>query len=173
MNTNVIDFYQQEQRRIHGELREAVEKLSFNEWHFLPSNNSKHIAFIFLHSVRTEDNVLRFILQGRPPIWDAEKWFTRLNLPERLQGNEATPTDARRITIKDPSLLLQYAERVWQHSEAYLASITDGGLAQAERIITVHPLGNIPALQVIGQVCISNMFKHLGEINMLLNAQGK
>lgn len=170
---DIIGFYRQEQRRIHTGLREAVQALTSDEWHFLLPGTGNHIAFTFLHCVRTEDNVFRFILRGRPPIWNAKKWYESLGLPERIQGTGLSTDEARHLIVNDPPLLLQYAEQVWQDSEIYLASITDGGVALANRIITVNPLGNMPALQVIGQVCISHFFLHLGEIYALLGAQGK
>lgn len=170
---DIISFYRQEQRRVHVALQEAVHELTTDEWHFLLPGAGNHIAFTFLHCIRTEDNVYRFILQGRPPIWNEDKWHEILHLPERLQGTSMSIADARRIFIHEPASLLQYAEQVWRDGETYLSSIQDGGSALADRIIHVNPLGNMPALQVIGQVCISDLFIHLGEIHTLLGAQGK
>jgi len=68
---------------------------------------------------------------------------------------------------------MQYVEQVWQEFEQYLASISDGGAELSERIVTVRPLGNMPAIMVIGQVCITHCFIHLGEIATLLGELGK
>jgi hypothetical protein len=54
-----------------------------------------------------------------------------------------------------------------------LAGITDGGAELSERIVTVKPLGEMPAIQTIGQVCISHLFIHLGEIALLRGTMGK
>jgi hypothetical protein len=68
---------------------------------------------------------------------------------------------------------LQYAEQVWQEFEEYLASVTDGGAELSERMVTVKPIGTIPAIIAIGRICITHLYTHLGEIAALLGAQGK
>ena len=62
---------------------------------------------------------------------------------------------------------------MWREFEAYLAAVTDGGAELSERVVTVKPLGDMPALQAVGQVCISHNFIHLGELALLRGAMGK
>ena len=84
------------------------------------------------------------------------------------------PTEeARAIRITDPVLFMEYVEEVWREFEAYLADITDGGAELSVRMVTVKPLGDMPAIQTIGQVCISHLFIHLGEIALLKGTMGK
>lgn len=170
---NIVDFFIAEQKRLHHEFRSIVDHLTLDEWHYALPGTTNHIAFMFMHSVRTEDNVLRYILQGRNPIWNEGNWHERLNLPARFQGTGMATEQAQAIRISDPALFLQYTDQVWQEFEQYLASIQDGGAALSERIVTVKPLGDMPAIQVIGQVCISHLFMHLGEISQVIGAQGK
>jgi len=170
---NIIDFFRIEQKRLHAELRSSVRDLTVDEWHYIVPGTCNHIAFLMWHCVRTQDNILRFILQGRPPIWNEGNWHERLKLPSRVQGTGMVTDEAHSLHIADPALFMQYAEEVWQEYEAYLASISDGGAELGERIVKVKPLGEMPALRAIGQVCISHLFTHLGEIAALLGAQGK
>jgi hypothetical protein len=67
---NIIDFFLMEQQRLHSWMRTGVSDLTVDEWHYQGAGVSNSIAFIVWHCVRTEDNILRFILQGRPPIWN-------------------------------------------------------------------------------------------------------
>jgi hypothetical protein len=84
------------------------------------------------------------------------------------------PTEeARALHIADPALFMQYAEEVWREYEDYLAGITDGGAALSERMVKVKPLGDMPAILIIGQVSISHLFTHYGEISLLRGALGK
>jgi hypothetical protein len=170
---NIIDFYRREQKRLHEGLRSSVSGLTLAEWHYTMPGTGNHIAFLMWHCVRTEDNILRFILQGRPPLWNEEHWSERLGLPPRVQGTGMETAEAQTLHIADPSLFMQYVEQVWREYEEYLASITDGGAELAEQIVKIKPVGTLPALQAIGQVCISHLFTHLGEITLLLGAQGK
>jgi len=164
---NIIEFFQHEQRRLHEWMREAVRDLTLQEWNTVPVGTGNSIAFLFWHAVRTEDNILRFILQGRPPIWTEENWHARLGLPERVQGTRMSTTDAQALYLADAALFMTYVERVWREYEAYLANITDGGVELAKRMVTIKPLGEMSCTQAIGQVCISHLYTHYGEIALL------
>jgi len=170
---NIIDFFRIEQQRLHEELRASVRDLTVDEWHYTLGGTGNTIAYLLWHCVRTEDNILRFILQGRPTIWNEGQWDVRLGLPPRAQGTGMPTAEAQALRINDPALFLRYAEQVWQEFAAYLAGITDGGAELSARIVTVKPLGQLPAIQVIGQVCLTHLFTHYGEITQLLGAQGK
>lgn len=170
---NIIEFFAAEQIRLHEALRTSVKDLTLDEWHYMIPGTGNHIAFNLLHCVRTEDNILRYILQGRPPLWNEGNWHERLDLPPRVQGTGMATGDARSLHISDPALFMQYVEEVWREFEQYLAGVKDGGAELSERMVTVRPLGDMPAIIAIGQVCISHLFTHLGEITLLLGAQQK
>lgn len=170
---DIIDFFRVEQKRLHEALRSSVQDLSVDEWHYAPGGTCNHIAFLMWHSVRSEDNILRFILQGRPPIWNEDDWYERLGLPPRVQGTGMAVEEARKFRIADPGLFMQYAEEVWREFEEYTASVTDGGAELSQRIVTVKPVGEMSAIQAIGQVCITHCFAHYGEIAYVLGEMGK
>jgi hypothetical protein len=109
------------------------------------------------------------------PRWNEEGWDTRLALPKRTQGTGMSTHDAQSLRINDPALFLQYAEAVWQEYETYLANITDGGAELSARMVTIKPVGEMCALQAIGQVTLSHLLTHCGEISLLrgiLDKQG-
>lgn len=170
---NIIDFFIIEQKRLHAAMRDSVSDLTLDEWHYMPEGRGSSIAFLVWHCVRTEDNILRFILQGRSPIWVEGNWHERLNLPPRVQGTGMATDEARAFRIADPALFMQYANAVWQEFEDYTAAIHDGGAELSERVVTIKPLGSMPAILAIGQVCISHLLMHFGEIALLRGAQGK
>ena len=169
---DIIDFFRAEQKRLHQEMRKSISGLTSEEWHYSLEGSTNSIAFLAWHCVRTEDNILRFILQGRPPIWNEGNWHARLNLP-RVQGTGMATEEARSFHLADTALFMQYAEEVWREYEAYLGGISDGGAALSERIVTVKPVGEMPAVRAIGQVCISHLFIHYGEIAVILGTMGK
>jgi hypothetical protein len=170
---DIIDFYRLEQKRLHSWMRTSLTDLTPADWHHMQEGNSNSIAFLVWHCVRTEDNILRFILQGRQPIWNEGNWHERLGLPPRVQGTGMATEEARKFHIADPALFMQYVNEVWQEFESYLAGINDGGAELSEKIVTVKPLGDMPAIQVIGQVCISHLFIHYGEISLLRGTLSK
>jgi len=170
---DIIDFYRLEQKRVHDWTHRGISDLAPDEWHYVIEGNGNNIAFLVWHCTRTEDNILRFILQKRPTIWMDGNWHERLDLPPRVQGTGMPTEEARALRIADPALFIEYVEEVWREFEAYLAGITDGGVELSERVVTVKPLGDMPAIQAIGQVCISHLFIHYGELALLRGAMGK
>jgi DinB superfamily len=170
---DIIDFYRLEQKRVHSWMRRSIRDLTPEEWNQTIEGVGNNIAFLVWHCVRTEDNILRFILQKRPTIWGDGNWNERLGLPPRVQGTGMQTEEARALRIANPTLFMEYAEEVWREFEAYLAGITDGGAELSVRMVTVKPLGDMPAIQTIGQVCISHQFIHLGEIALLKGTMGK
>ena len=170
---DIIDFYRHEQKRLHHAMGESVSDLTPEEWNHTIEGRGNSIAFLVWHCARTEDNILRFILQGRSTIWAEGHWHERLNLPPRVQGTGMATEEARSFHISDLALFMQYVNEVWREYESYLAGITDGGAALSERNVTVKPLGDMPAILAIGQVCISHCFIHLGEISLLRGTLGK
>jgi hypothetical protein len=174
MHMNIIDFFRAERRRLHEELRASVNDLTIDEWHYTIPGAGNHIAFLMWHMVRTEDGILRYILQERPPIWNEGRWHERLGLPPRVQGTGMSTEDAHALRINDPALFMEYAEQVWREFEEYLASITDGGALLSERIVTIQLLGKqMNALSMIGEICLTHLFAHLGEIMLLRGTLGK
>lgn len=172
---NIIEFFLHEQKRLHQWMREAVTDLTLEEWNTVPVGKGNSIAFLMWHAVRTEDNILHFILQGRAPLWNTGGWHERLHLPTRVQGTGMSTDESHAFRINDPELFMVYAEEVWSAYEAYLAGITDGGAELSTRMVMVKPLGEMPAIMSIGQVCISHLFTHYGEIALLrgqFNKQG-
>ena len=77
---DIINYFRLEQTRIHNWTRLALEDLTPEEWHHTIAGSANSIAFLVWHTARTEDNILRFILQGRPPIWNENNWHERLNV---------------------------------------------------------------------------------------------
>src|SRR5215472_15656734 len=100
---NLIEFYRIEQKRLHDAQRASVSDLSEEEWHTQLPGTTNHIAFLLWHSVRTEDNILRFILQGRPPVWNEGKWHEQLGLPPRVQGTGMATEEAHTLHIGNPA----------------------------------------------------------------------
>jgi DinB superfamily len=170
---NIVDFYLLEQQRLHDWMRNSVSDLTPEEWHFIGQGNSNNIAFLVWHCARTEDNILRFILQGRPTLWQEGSWHERLSLPPRVQGTGMAAEEARTFHIADLHLFMEYANIVWREFEQYTADIPDGGAELSERMVLVKPLGTLSMLQTIGQVCISHCFIHLGEIAYIRGELGK
>jgi len=60
-------------------------------------------------------------------------------------------------------------DAVAQATESYLSGLDEAALEQK---ITVKPLGEMPVLNAIGNMCLTHGFTHLGEIAHLRGLQG-
>lgn len=163
---NLVEFIQAELTRLHGLFEKSVADLTPGQWHTVPGgedSSANHIAFELWHYVRTEDNIVRFVLQGRPTVWMDGGWAARLGLPDRAQGTGMSTADAHALHVTDLDGLQQYMRDVWASAHAYLANPNPAIFDQPK---TVKPLGEMPAIRTLGQVCMTHGFTHLGGLEL-------
>jgi hypothetical protein len=162
----LVEFLGHELHRLHGALDKGIADLSPEQWHAVPSNNpaANTIAFEIWHFVRTEDNVVRFILQNRrPTVWMEGGWAEKLGLPPVAQGTGMPAAEAQALRLNDIDGFKQYMQQVWQSTDEYLANPDRDGF---DRPVMVRPLGEMPAIRALGQVCVTHGFTHLGELEL-------
>ncbi|MEX2247799.1 MAG: DinB family protein [Dehalococcoidia bacterium] len=168
----LVEFIQAELRRLHAMLDAGTRDLTPEQWHTTPAGNpaANHIAFEMWHYARTEDNVVRFILQARrPTVWMEGGWAERLGLPPIAQGTGMPAADAQALRIADLGAFRDYVQAVWRSTEEYLAQPDP---TTFDRPVTVKPLGEMPAIRALGQVCMTHGFTHLGEIELIRTLLG-
>ena len=159
----LVDFLRVELERMHAQYDRALGDLTAEQWHWVPMQKSNHIAFEAWHFVRTEDNIIRFVLQNRrPTVWLENGWDKQLGLHPNAQGTGMAVADAHALRIPDIEAFQAYAKQVWASSDEWLASATEEDM---DTVVTVRPLGEFPKIRAVGQVCLSHGFGHLGEID--------
>ncbi len=92
-----IEFIHAELKRLHGMLDTAIADLTPEQLHMVPANhpNANTLAWVYFHYVRTEDNVVRFVLQKRrPTVWAEGGYAEKLGLPPVAQGTGMTTEQA-------------------------------------------------------------------------------
>jgi DinB family protein len=168
----LVEFIKSELKRLHGALDIGTRDLTPEQWHAIPGGvpAANHIAFEMWHYVRTEDNIVRFILQNRrPTVWMEGKFAERLGLPPVAQGTGMTAEDAQALRITDMAAFDEYKRAVYASTDEYLANPDESTF---DAPVTVKPLGEMPAIRALGQVCMSHGFTHLGEIELIRTLQG-
>lgn len=165
----LTEFLQAETRRLHAILGRAVADLSEAEWHYLPPSYNNCIAFALWHEARTEDNIVNFVLQDRKPtVWLEGGYDEKLGLPRTAQGTGMTAEEARGFRVRDLDTFMEYVRAAWANTEDYISRAE--GL---DRIVTIRPLGEMPAARALGQVVMTHGFQHLGEIDAIRTMLGK
>src|SRR5207247_7778640 len=132
-----LEFIGSDLKRMHAMLNNAIADLSPEQLHTVPGGHPKAntIAWGLWHYARTEDNVVRFVLQNRrPTVWTEGGYAERLGLPPVAQGTGMSAAEAQALRIKDVDLFREYMQRVWASTEELWATAEP---AFFEKIVTV------------------------------------
>jgi len=162
-----LEFIHAELKRLHGILDKAIGDLTPAQLHTVPASHPKAntLAWLFFHYARTEDNVVRFVLQNRrATVWAEGGYAEKLGLPPVAQGTGMLTADAQALRLKDVTLFKEYMQRVWASTEDFISKTDPPAL---DAIITVKPLGEMPGIRALGQVCVSHGMAHHGEIELV------
>jgi hypothetical protein len=127
----------------------------------VPPGGHQNIAFSLWHYVRTEDNVVNFVVQGKPTVWLGGEWPQKFGLDPKLQGTLFTDEQARAFRINDFAEFRRYMNDVFTATEGFVSGLSD---EDAMRMVTVKPLGEMTVLQALSGVGMTHGYRHLGEI---------
>ena len=166
---STLDFLRASLRQMHGMYRDAVADLSLEQMHWRANDNGCPAAFVLWHFYRTEDNIIQFVLQQKPTVWLDGGWDQKFDLDRKAQGTGMSLEEAQALRINSKEDFLAYMEAVAAATEGYLSGLDDAAL---ERKTMVKPLGEMPVLNAIGNMCLTHGFTHLGEIAHLRGLQG-
>jgi hypothetical protein len=159
----LIEFLRHELTRLHSQYERAISDLTDEQWHVIPEGKGNSIAFCLWHFVRTEDNVVRFILQDRQPTtWMEGGWAEKFGLHPVAQGTGMSLADAQALSINDTAAFREYAGKVFSSTISYLEAVD---AATLDTVVQVRPLGEMPKIRALGQVCVTHGFGHLGEVD--------
>jgi len=156
-----LDLFRPALKTLHGDLMDAVKDLTDEQLHYRPLGKGNHIAFAFWHAVRTEDSVINFLLQKKPPVWNAGGWDKKFGMDPRAQGTGMSAEQAAALRIAGLGDFLEYSDKVFKGTEAYLETLKE---AELDRVEEFQFLGKRSFGSVIGGVVLHHGSCHLGEI---------
>jgi len=125
------------------------------------------IASVYAHTVFAEDFIVHMMLQGKPPIYEAQGWSKKLNVAPSGAPPSINPEWAKAIKMDVPSFQ-QYAKEVYAASDAYVASLPD---AELERKVQT-PAGEQTVGWALAVILGTHGPQHAGEIAALKGVQG-
>jgi hypothetical protein len=163
---SAAEFIRANLKRLHAGLDKVMVELTPDQLHAVPAGHPKAntIGWGVWHYTRTEDNIVRWVIQERkPPIWVEGGYGEKLGLPPAAQGTGMPPAEAQALRIKDVPLFREYMARVWAGTDELIAGAPP---ALLDKIITVKPLGDMSVVQCLGQVGLTHGMTHLGEIEL-------
>jgi hypothetical protein len=163
---SAAEFIRTQLTRLHAGLEKSLADLSPQQLHAVPAGHPKAntIAWGLWHYARTEDNIVRWVIQDRrPPIWTEGGYAARLGLPPVAQGTGMSTEEAHGLRIPDVALFREYMQKVWAGTEELFATASP---ALFDKVVTVKPLGDMSVIQCLGQVGLTHGMTHLGEIEL-------
>ena len=169
MSKDVIDYMGREMRTLHTLFDRATADLDDERANRVPPGGNQNIAFSLWHYVRTEDNVIQFVMQRKPTVWMEGGWDAKFGLDAKAQGTGFSDDDARNFRINGLADFRSYMSDVFRHTEEYVRGLS---AEDAERKITVKPLGEMSVLQCISGMCMTHGYRHLGEIEFAKGLAG-
>jgi len=146
---------------LHQLLDRVSTDLSDEQLHYVASKGVQPIAFSLWHYVRTEDNIIRFVIQHRPTVWLEGGWDRKLDLDPRSQGTGMTEEQATSLRIGSLSDFRSYMTAVWASTDQFLSAVDAATLGDP---VTIRPVGEMSLLRALSGMCLTHGFRHLGEI---------
>lgn len=170
--TTAVEFIHAEIQRLHRMLDGTLADITPEQLHTVPAGHPRAntLAWGLWHCTRTEDNIVRFVLQNRrPTVWLEGGYAERLGLPPVAQGTGMPAEDARALRIKDVELFREYMQKVWAATEELFARAEPGLF---DKTVTVKPHGEIPAIRALGQVVLGHGLMHFGQMELVRTLVG-
>ena len=169
--TTIAEFLRDAHQRQHDSIDEAVRDLTPEQLHWVPPNTAaNHIGFTLWHYVRTEDNIVQFVLQNRKPtVWIEGGYVERFGLDRVAQGTGMPTEDAHALRLPPIGDWMTYQGAVWQATDAYLSSLDEAAL---EQMVTIRPLPEMKVRQALSNMMLTHGHSHFGEICVLRVLQG-
>lgn len=161
MSAELLKYLSGELRGMHGLFDRVTVDLTDEQVNNVPDGGHQNIAFCLWHYVRTEDNIIQFVIQRKPTVWLECGWPEKFGLDSKLQGTGFRDDEARGFRINGFADFREYMADVFRHTEAFVAGLD---ATECERKVTIKPLGEMSLLQAISGMCMTHGYRHLGEI---------
>lgn len=163
----LTDFAVDTLNTINQVLTRSVNGLSYHEVIWRPGPQSNSIGHLLFHMGRFEDQVIQGRLQGKPEIWQTEKWYQKLNLPVEASGHGYTVETLAAFVVPELKDLLAYLAAARAKTVEYLKTVR---LSDLDRMIPSPHSGDRPLRAVIGRLLV-HVAEHGGEIAYLRGIQ--
>lgn len=157
-------------RSMHVLLDKAVEGMTAEQFNFRPSEGGVSGFFSLWHYVRTEDNIVNWVVQKAPTVWLNGGYDEAFGLPKNSQGTGMTTGEANAVQVHDVPKWLEYQSKVWAATDSYLAGMSPEEFDS--RRVTIKPLGEMSLWDGLYGICLSHGYRHVGEIEYVRGVQG-
>jgi hypothetical protein len=156
--------------QMHNLLDKAVGSMTAEQFNFRPAEGGVSAFFSLWHYVRTEDNIIQWVIEQRPTVWLEGGYDQRLGLHRTSQGTGMTAEQANAVQVHDVPTWLEYQQKVWEATDDYLRRLPEDGLVT--RRIVIKPAPEMSLWDGLFGMCLSHGYRHCGEIEYVRGVQG-
>jgi hypothetical protein len=161
MADELVTYLGRELAAMHRLYDRVTRDLTDEQANAVPAGGKQNLAFSLWHYVRTEDNVVQFVMQRKPTVWLDGGWPERFGLDAKSQGTGFSDDDALNFRLPDVAAFRTYMADVFSRTQEFVAGLTPD---ECQRRITVKPLGEMSVLECVSGMCMTHGYRHLGEI---------
>ena len=148
-------------------LGRALDGLTQQEISWRPASGCNSIGLILFHMARSEDSFIQGMLQQKPLMWDSEKWYEKLGVPQEEEGAHYTVDKVNAFKVPELSKIMEYYDAVRAKTKEKLRSMSVEELGEK---ITLPNFGEMPKAALFSFL-ISHTSQHIGEISYLRGVQ--
>ena len=160
----------------------TLDGLTPEELKWQPRSDAKSIGFILFDSIRAEDHLIHR-LQGKPQLWESEKWYQKFNKTIEDGGAHYTAGQLAAFVVPDLKELLAYAEAVRKETLIYLKGLKSSDFDKkvnlppppANLVMPVgRPIAPRPFNPIVGSMLVhevTHLSEHAGEISYIRGLQ--
>lgn len=156
------DYIRTTLERSKGGLTRALNTIEQEEICWRPASGCNSMGLLIFHVAKSEDNFIHATLQGKPLLWDADKWYEKLNMPQDEAGSHYTVEQVNAFPVPDRDKLLEYYDSVRAGTLAYLDALDP---AEFERKVKT-PFAELDVAGIFS-IIVSHTAQHTGEISYL------
>jgi uncharacterized damage-inducible protein DinB len=162
------DFIRISLDRVKASSERAFKDLTPAELKWQPGPEGNSMGLLYFHMARAEDMFVQTFIQGKPRIWNRDKWSLKLNIPENdSAGMGYTPEQVAAFVPPEISKLQEYAKAVRDETLEFLKGVTP---AQLDEINKATRFGEV-TLGELWVIILTHLTQHAGELLYLRGLQ--
>jgi hypothetical protein len=123
---SIIDLLRHEFALMRRHVTGIIQRLTKDELLWIPPGVANPIGTTLLHVLTGEDRLIQSVLQGKPSLWEAGRWYEQIGVPSLpVRGEDWSGVDLSSLQV---SALFSYVQAVEQATMTYLHMLNDTDL---------------------------------------------
>ena len=161
MTLSQLEVIQEGLDSMHAMLDRAVPQMTAEQWNARPADDGVSAFFSLWHYVRTEDNIVNWVVHRRPTVWIDGGWDEHFGLHRTSQGTGMTKDEADAVLLNDVEGWLRYQQGVWAVTSEWVGTLSERDLGEE---IVIRPTPPMTIWQALTGMLLYHGFRHVGEV---------